>query len=123
MKSVLLVIGFLFTSVSLFSQTTAKGISLSDSESIAPLTILKDASSIYSDDENQTYFIDFEKLSFNLSDIVVKNEEGEIVFKEDVYDLPVNSIYELDASEFAKGKYVMELRSFTGVIKKSISID
>ena len=124
MKSVLLVLGILFTSVSLFSQTTAKGVSTANIESVAPLTILGDASlSIYSDDENQTYFIDFEKISVNLSDIVVKNKSGEIIFKEDVYDLPVNSIYELDASEFGTGDYVMELRSFTGVIKKDISVN
>ena len=122
MKSVLLVLGFLLTSFSLFSQTTAKG--TTNIESVAPLTIMGNAEmSIYSDDENQTYFIDFENISVNLSDIVVKNEAGEIIFKEDVYDLPVNSIYELDASEFGTGNYVMELRSFTGVITKNISID
>ena len=123
MKSVLLVLGFLMTSFSLFSQTAAKGITTA-SESVAPLTVMGDVEmSIYSDDENQTYFIDFEKISVNLSDIVVKNKAGEVVFKEDVYDLPVNSIYELDASEFGAGEYVMELRSFTGVIKKDISVD
>ena len=124
MKSVLLVLGFLLTSVSLFSQTAAKGVSSSNIESIASLSVLGDVeASIYSDDENQTYFIDFEKISVNLSDIVVKNKAGEIIFKEDLYDLPVNSIYELDASEFGTGEYVMELRSFTGVIRKDISID
>ena len=122
MKSVLLLLGFLLTSFSLFSQTAAKGDT--SIERVAPLTIMGNAEmSIYSDDENQTYFIDFEKISVNLSDIVVKNEAGEIIFKEDVYDLPVNSIYELDASEFGAGKFVMELRSFTGVISKDISID
>jgi len=124
MKSALLVLGFLFFSVSAFSQITAKGSSNLNVKNVAALSALGDvSSSIYSDDENQTYFIDFEKISVNLSDIVVMNKAGKIIFKEDVYDLPVNSIYELDASEFGTGEYVMELRSFTGVIRKDISVD
>jgi len=124
MKSVLLVLGFLFFSVSAFSQMTAKGSSDLNVTNVVALTALGDvSSSIYSDDENHTYFIDFEKISVNLSDIVVLNDAGEIIFKEEVYDLPVNSIYELDASEFGTGEYVMELRSFTGVIRKDISVD
>jgi len=124
MKSVLLVLGFLLTSFSLFAQTSAKGVTASNDTQVSALSVMGDAEmSIYSDDENQTYFIDFEKISVNLSDIVVKNKAGEIIFKDEVYDLPVNSIYELDASEFGSGEYVMELRTYTGVIKKDISVD
>ncbi len=78
--------------------------------------------SFYSDDESKTYYIDFEKLSFNLSEIVVKDQEGTIVMKEDVLDLPVNTIFELDFSEFETGKYLIELRSFKGMLKKEISL-
>jgi len=78
--------------------------------------------SFYSDDENKTYFIDFEKLSFNLSEIVVKDSEGMVVMREDVLDLPVNTIFELDFSAFKSGKYLIELRSFKGMLKKEISL-
>ncbi len=78
--------------------------------------------SFYSDDENKTYFVDFEKLSFNLSEIVVKDVEGTIVLREDVLDLPVNTIFELDFSEFTSGKYLIELRSFKGMLKKEVSL-
>ena len=78
--------------------------------------------SFYSDDENKTYFIDFEKLSFNLSEIVVKDQEGTVVMREDVLDLPVNTIFELDFSAFKSGKYLIELRSFKGMLKKEISL-
>ncbi len=76
--------------------------------------------SFYSDDENKTYYIDFEKLSFNLSEIVVKDQNGSVVIREDVLDLPVNTIFELDFSEFKSGKYLIELRSFKGMLKKEI---
>lgn len=78
--------------------------------------------SFYSDDENKVYYVDFEKLSFNLSEIVVKNAEGAIVMREDVLELPVNTIFELDFSEFNSGKYLIELRSFKGMLKKEISL-
>jgi len=78
--------------------------------------------SFYSDDENKTYFVDFEKLSFNLSEIVVKNDQGEIIMREDVLDLPVNTIFELDFSEFETGNYMIELRSFKGMLKKEVSL-
>jgi len=78
--------------------------------------------SFYSDDENKTYYVDFEKLSFNLSEIVVKDSEGTIVLREDVLDLPVNTIFELDFSEFKSGEYLIELRSFKGMLKKEISL-
>ena len=78
--------------------------------------------SVYADEENRIYYIDFETLNVNLSDIVVKNEKGEIVWKDDVFELPVNTIYELDFSQYSSGKYEIELRSFTGVIRKTISI-
>jgi len=75
----------------------------------------------HSDDE-QLYFIDFENLDMNLSDIIVKNKEGDIVLEEEVMDLPVNTIFEIDFSDHGTGTYKIELRSFTGLINKEIEI-
>lgn len=77
--------------------------------------------SFYSDESNNIYYVDFEKLNFNLSEIVVKNNDGEIVIREDVLDLPVNTIFELDFSELPKGDYQIELRSFKGGLTKSVT--
>ena len=76
----------------------------------------------YSDQNDQLYYIDFENLKMNLSDIIVKNAIGETLLEEEVMDLPVNTIFEIDFSEFGSGKYQIELRSFTGVINKDIEI-
>ena len=86
------------------------------------LLALNDGESIYSDAENQVFYIDFERLSMNLSDIVVRRHDGEIILKEDVFELPVNTIYEIDFSQFGAGNYEIELRSFTGVLRRSVSI-
>ena len=75
---------------------------------------------IYADAESATYFIDFEQLAINLNDIVVKDDSGNVVWREEVFDLPVNTIYELDFSQFNAGEYLVELRAYTGVIRKVI---
>ncbi len=76
----------------------------------------------YTDQESKTYFIDFENLSVNLSDIVVKNAQGKVVFKDEVASLPVNTIYELDLSRMSSGEYEIELHSYTGVIRKRVTL-
>lgn len=78
--------------------------------------------SFYSDDDSKLFYIDFEKLTFNVSDIVVVNQKGEEIFSDDVLDLPVNSIYELDLNKFDSGTYSIELRTFTGTTKKELIV-
>jgi hypothetical protein len=77
--------------------------------------------SIYADDENSTYFIDFEQLAVNLNKVLVKGANGQIIWQDEVFDLPVNSIYELDFSNYAAGEYTIELQAFTGVIRKKVA--
>jgi predicted transport protein len=78
---------------------------------------------IFTDEDNKLFYIDFETLNMNLSDIVVKDQSGRVVMKDDVFELPVNTIYELDLSQFGAGAYEIELRSFTGVIRKKVWIN
>lgn len=95
---------------------TAKGIS------DLPTEIEENSEAFFVDADNETYFIDFENLKVNLSELVVKDNNGAVVFKDDVFDLPVNTIYEIDYSEYTAGDYEVELRSFTGVMRKRISV-
>ena len=79
--------------------------------------------SIYTDSENRMLYVDFEKINVNLSNITVKDLEGKILFKDEtLWQLPVNTIYEIDFSKFPKGNYVIELKTFTNVIKKNVTI-
>ncbi|MFK7932351.1 MAG: hypothetical protein AB8G22_02505 [Saprospiraceae bacterium] len=115
---------FLLASNITFAQSTAsadeftsKGVS-----NYLPTEIKDNNEAFFVDADNETYFIDFESLSVNLSELVVKDEAGSVVFKDDVFDLPVNTIYEIDYSEYIAGDYEVELRSFTGVMRKKISV-
>jgi len=76
----------------------------------------------YADQESKTIFIDFENLNVNLSNIVVKDILGGVVFKAEVGGLPVDTIYELDMSRMNSGTYEIELRSYTGVIRKTVTM-
>ena len=124
---VLSVFAFLASMPALFSQSlaatpsswTTKGVG----EKLADLPELQQEDwTIYADETNRVYYIDFESLRVNISDVVVKNNAGEVVFKEKVFDLPVNTIYELDLSKYEAGKYEIELRSFTGLIRKPVEL-
>jgi len=107
-----------------FAQTTAE---------IAPKNAFPAASteldaneddwSFFLDEENKLCFIDFETLKVNLSDIIVKNQNGEVVYEDEVFDLPVNTIYEIDFSKLGTGEFDVELRSFTGTMRRSVTIN
>ena len=79
--------------------------------------------SFYTDHENQVLYIDFEKIDVNLSSVSVKDANNKSVFKdENLWQLPVNTIYEVDFSGKPKGQYIVELRTFTTTLKKIVTI-
>ena len=121
MKILTLTTFFLLFSISVFSQTANSGAAPSYEE-MSIISLDNADWSFYADEDNRTFYVDFEKISVNLSDIVIKNATGDIVFKDDVLDLPVNAIYELNFEEYGIGDYTVELRSFTKIIQKDISI-
>ncbi len=108
---------FLFLT-DLSAQMTAKS-PLASASATSPELAFNDWS-IYADQESNTYFIDFEQLALNVNKVVVKSTNGQVMWQEDVFDLPVNSIYELDFSTFSAGEYFIELEAFTGVIRKIV---
>jgi hypothetical protein len=87
------------------------------------LTTDKSEWSLYTDKENSMVYIDFEKINVNLNGLVVKDKEGKVVFKDDaLWQLPVNTIYEVDFSKLPKGAYSVELKSFTATLRKDVVI-
>ena len=77
--------------------------------------------SFYTDSKNRVLYVDFEKINVNLNGIVVKNKDGKIIFKDDnLWQLPVNTIYEVDFSTQDKGEYCVEVKTFTAVLRKTV---
>jgi len=91
------------------SQLTAKGIPA-------------DKLSFFADEEEGVFYIDFESISLNLSEIIVKDKVGATVFTQKINELPVDTIYELDYSQFNSGQYFVELHSYTDVLQSTFSV-
>ena len=80
--------------------------------------------SIFTDKQNNMVYVDFEKINVNLSGVNVRDNQGQIIFKDEgIWQLPVNTIYELDMSKYPKGEYTVELKTFTTALKKKITVN
>lgn len=125
MERLLLVLTFVFVSslsCQLFAQSSTS-VNEDKLEAVSNLLNLNNTDwSYYIDEEQHIYYIDFEKINVNLNDIKVINSNGETILEDQLYDLPVNTIYELDLSDYPKGTYQVELRSFTGVMAKRVTL-
>jgi hypothetical protein len=77
----------------------------------------------YLDKEDKKCYIDFETISVNLTEIEVKTTEGKLILRENLSDLPVDAIYELDMKEWDPGKYQVELKTYTGVIRRELEVE
>lgn len=75
------------------------------------------------DSETKTFFIDFEKLPFNLRQISLKSAGGEVVKLSQVFQLPVDAIFEMDLQGLEKGEYTLEIQSFANRYSKKISVE
>ena len=123
LKTYIIAVAFLSTAGLMNAQTAAiTENNTIDIESNDLPSLEGDEWTFYLDSESNVYYIDFETISVNLSDIKVKDENGDTVLKDDLWDLPVNTIYELDFKDLKPGKYQVELRSYTGMITKEVTI-
>ena len=58
-----------------------------------------------------------------MSSVTVKDADNKVTFKdENLWQLPVNTIYEVDFSNKPAGQYTIELRTFTATLKKVVTI-
>lgn len=116
---------FMIGSTTVNAQTSAKDDFAGLAEITSSLLDLEtdDDWSIYTDSEYGILYVDFAKLSFNLNDITIRNKAGEILFRDQLWDLPVDTIYELDLSTFGKGAYSVELRSFTDSVIREVEVE
>ena len=120
MKKIIAAVVFM---TALFAQNPAHAQLLSLNSTEANKSDKQQDWSFYTDAENRMLYIDFEKINVNLNGIVVKNKEGKVVFKDDaLWELPVNTIYEVDFSKEPKGDYVVEVKTFTTSLRKTVTI-
>jgi len=115
---------FVVLSISFLSAQGSASVNTKKPNILEPsqFTTSTDEWAFYFDNENKVYYIDFESINVNLSDIKLFNQAGEMVKSDKLWDLPVNTIYELDIHDLKPGNYKIELRSYTGVIEREITL-
>jgi hypothetical protein len=121
---ILLFSGALFSP--LFSQTVSKGIMDSEAANYGNELSLVNPDdeewTYYLDKEKKMYYIDFEAISVNLTDIVIKNADGGVIYEDEVFDLPVDTIYEIDLTQFSSGRYSIEIKSYTNTTVRKFEL-
>jgi Domain of unknown function (DUF3244) len=123
MRSIITTAAFIAVS-SMFSPIKAQMLSTTAGNETTKQADNKQDWSIFTDKQNNMVYVDFEKINVNLSGVSVRDNTGQIVFKDDsVWQLPVNTIYEVDLSKFPKGEYTIELKTFTSSLKKKVSVN
>jgi Domain of unknown function (DUF3244) len=123
MRSIITTAAFIAVS-SMFSPIKAQMLSTTAGNETTKQADNKQDWSIFTDKQNNMVYVDFEKINVNLSGVSVRDNAGQIVFKDDsVWQLPVNTIYEVDLSKFPKGEYTIELKTFTSSLKKKVSVN
>ena len=121
MKSLLILVTFSFFATTGFSQSMATLNSRTDNTEKL-LNFSAEDWSFFHDAERNTYYIDFETVDVNLSDLKVINAAGDVVLKENLQSLPVNTIFELSLEGYPIGTYEVVIRTFTSVINKTIEV-
>jgi len=58
-------------------------------------------------------YIDFSEIPVNLKSIQILNSKGDVFVNKVVYELPVNSLYEIDLTNFPGNDLVLEIQTFT----------
>ncbi|MGH1336931.1 MAG: hypothetical protein ACRBFS_12475 [Aureispira sp.] len=80
--------------------------------------------SFHTNKENKLLYIDFETLGGKMSRLVLKSAQEKVVVEDNhLFDLPVNTIYEVNLENLERGSYFVELYTYDHqVIKKEINI-
>jgi hypothetical protein len=75
------------------------------------------------DKSSNVLYVDFAELGGNLSKLILKNHENEVLLIDDrLFELPSDAIYEINLNKYLKGNYVLELYTHESVIKEGIIV-
>ncbi len=77
----------------------------------------------HTDLNNRILYIDFETLGGKMSSLVLQSEAQATLFEDNhLFDLPVNTIYEVNLEDLEIGNYFVILETYDGTIRQEISI-
>ena len=82
--------------------SNAQTASLDGNLDIANFITSSESEILFFDNEGEICFIDFANFNVNINSISLLDKKGKEVFTEEVWDLPVNAIYELNTKDIQK---------------------
>lgn len=111
---------FALTATFAFAQSE---IASSDADAMLPTISEVSAKSVFATDpDSKICFIDFMKIDGYAKQLIVKNAAGDVVLDEPVWELPENTLYELDYNEYKEGNYTVEIQTYSTAIKQQIKV-
>lgn len=113
---------FLLVTIVFSLKTSAQSSSIQENMNISNFTTSTESEVFFFDNESDICFIDFANFNVNINSVTVKDANGQEVFSEEVWDLPVNTIYELSTRDFKSGTYHLILNTYKGNMSKDIEI-
>ncbi len=72
---------------------------------------------------SKSLFIDFENLEHLPTNFKVLNDQREVVFSENLLDLPEDSIYEFDLNNLEKGSYSFQIHTYKHTVHQQLDIN
>lgn len=76
----------------------------------------------FTDPDTKVCYIDFAALNGYAKELIVKSG-SDVVYRESVWELPENTIYELDYDEYLEGKYEINLHTYSTVVRKVLDVN
>ncbi len=78
----------------------------------------------HTDLQRKVLYIDFQALGGNMSKMLLLDAQQNIMLEDDqLFDLPSNTIYEVDLADLAAGTYTLELHTYNSIIKEVINVE
>lgn len=116
-----LTITMLFAFLSVFAFAQSEVVS-SDADAMPVISKVETATIFSTDPDSKICFIDFMKIDGYAKQLTVKNAAGDVVLDEPVWELPENTLYELDYNEYQEGNYTVEIQTYSTAIKQEIKV-
>jgi hypothetical protein len=80
--------------------------------------------SFHTNQEGKLLYIDFESLGGKMNSLLLKSSEKDVVMEDNhLFDLPINTIYEVNLEKLKRGSYFVELTTYDNkIIREEITI-
>ncbi|MCH2043121.1 MAG: hypothetical protein MK212_03195 [Saprospiraceae bacterium] len=78
---------------------------------------------IHTDLTKKIVYVDFEELGGKMKTIQLKDQKNAVLLEDDtLFDLPVNTIYEISLKDLSEETYFVELHTYNGVYRQEIKL-